>query len=944
MQNQQKTLLFLVLALALFAGIPSAFGQKNKKAKLLAEQIEELNRLNAEWKFAEVFTLSDKILQENEQLAGEDWLRVMNHNLGAAGNLFKNDLLPEMVSMIKDFLNKNTVTDQELLGDTYDTLCLYYGGQFMTEETIEYADKAIEAYSNHVPILSQKILYSGRLKGLAHLNAGNYEECERIFMELLTESERTLGKESHFYKTQTGSLGVLYRRLGNYEKAIFYYEKYDDNFNNYDKAINFEAIAIAYTFLGKYMEAEILMHKCLNLKAEIFGKNHKEYAATLLQLGFLHSSAKNYHKSVKYLEEGLETEAFNTTESPMQFNVGLITLAFVYLNTNQFELARQTLARTDDFFAENDDSAFEFFRNKLAILIRLNMCTGNFQKARHHARRLIDLHRDDIDKNFAFLSESEREKSIANFYRKQQHIIQSTALYTPSDSADYALQYDIALLYKNLQLQTSQSALAYLFQTKDSTALRAYRDLTKLSRRYAALGKKKGNDDPEMQEIQNEISAAERILVAASADYRRSRELTATTHRDIKAALAPGEAAVEFVAFDYWRNEKTDSIMYAAVILQPDAEEVAFVPLFEEKEFPTGRGVGGGGAIAQRENTDRGITPRKSGKDTLLTYKLIWSKIEPRLTGVEKVYFAPAGLLHEVDFSSIDTGDSLLLSDKYELVRLLSTRSLLTRDEEEKSNKTALVIGGADYDFIGDAAQIPQKNTAGTTFFDSIAYLDNTHEWRYLPGTRTEADAVSQTLQNDGYTVNYLHGAAATEENFKKIGSETDAPRIVHLATHGFFYADKSTKKYPAADVGYQTAADPMLRSGLVLSGANRGYSGTSTGGAEDGILTAYEIANMNLLATDLVVLSACDTGLGDLQETEGVYGLQRAFKKAGVRYLIMSLQEVPDRETTVFMDYFYKYHIDNGLPIRKAFAEAKEEMRRQANDSAAWRGFVLIE
>ena len=136
-----------------------------------------------------------------------------------------------------------------------------------------------------------------------------------------------------------------------------------------------------------------------------------------------------------------------------------------------------------------------------------------------------------------------------------------------------------------------------------------------------------------------------------------------------------------------------------------------------------------------------------------------------------------------------------------------------------------------------------------------------------------------------------------------------------------------------------------MLRSGLIMAGGNAAWQGKQTlEGKEDGILTAYEISQMNLSNTELVVLSACETGLGDIQGNEGVYGLQRAFKIAGAKYLIMSLWQVPDKQTSLLMTTFYKKWLEDKMSIPNAFHAAQKELRSIGLDPYQWAGFVLVE
>jgi CHAT domain-containing protein len=178
----------------------------------------------------------------------------------------------------------------------------------------------------------------------------------------------------------------------------------------------------------------------------------------------------------------------------------------------------------------------------------------------------------------------------------------------------------------------------------------------------------------------------------------------------------------------------------------------------------------------------------------------------------------------------------------------------------------------------------------------------------------------------------------------QRLGSgKSPSPRVLHIATHGFFFPDPNSK---SDGPSFTIADDPMIRSGLILAGAEHGWK---TGkplrpDMEDGVLTAYEISRMNLRNTELVVLSACKTGLGDIQGNEGVYGLQRAFKIAGARYLLMSLWEAPDKPTQEFMEAFYAEWLDKSRPIPDAYRAAQAQMQGRYENPYFWAGFVLVE
>ncbi len=213
-------------------------------------------------------------------------------------------------------------------------------------------------------------------------------------------------------------------------------------------------------------------------------------------------------------------------------------------------------------------------------------------------------------------------------------------------------------------------------------------------------------------------------------------------------------------------------------------------------------------------------------------------------------------------------------------------------------------------------------------------------------------------LNNNNINVLSFYGDNASEESIKGLYYDVDnQPHLLHIATHGFFYPDPeiafSRAVIERGVVDFRGSEgfgnwmfvnnkNPMMRSGLVFAGANRVWHEDWGRTDNDGVLTAFEVSNMNMRNTQLVVLSACETGLGDIRGSEGVYGLQRAFKMAGVNNIIMSLWQVPDKETVEFMEIFYTKLLDY-RDVRTAFNETQRQMR-QKYDPFYWAAFVLVE
>jgi len=290
------------------------------------------------------------------------------------------------------------------------------------------------------------------------------------------------------------------------------------------------------------------------------------------------------------------------------------------------------------------------------------------------------------------------------------------------------------------------------------------------------------------------------------------------------------------------------------------------------------------------------------------------------------------------------------LGEKYNMQQMSTTRNVANTSGEPDKNSIAL-FGGIDYDFkpVGkDSISNPDydfhkpdlstANRGGTEYFPS------------LEETKKEIEQIQKQFEANKSQTTSITGEQATEEVFKSLSGKS--PKILHISTHGFFFPDLEKKKEENRMMSleedksvFKISENPLLRSGLIMAHGNYAWQkGSNPYEKEDGILTAYEIANLNLSNTDLVVLSACETGLGEVKGSEGVFGLQRAFKMAGVDYLMMSLWKVPDKETKEFMQTFYSNWL-GGMKIRDAFRDTQLTMSKAyPNDLYKWAAFVLVE
>lgn len=330
-------------------------------------------------------------------------------------------------------------------------------------------------------------------------------------------------------------------------------------------------------------------------------------------------------------------------------------------------------------------------------------------------------------------------------------------------------------------------------------------------------------------------------------------------------------------------------------------------------------------------------------------YNLIWKPIEEELKGVHNIYYAPTGILNNISFQTL-CHDSIPLIDRYNLYLCSSTREIENIKKGMMLEQgQASIYGGIQYtadanDMIAEANKY-KKDTIADVSSQEIAMRSG---WNYLPGTRTETINIEKLLNGNNITTTRLEGLGANEESFKSLSGSS--PELIHLATHGFYISDVKDIRQNAflkdKGVNEDNTIKPLFCSGMLLAGANATWLGNGKAeGIEDGILTAAEVAEMDLENTKLVALSACETGLGmyTITNHEGVYGLQRAFKIAGVKTIIMSLWKVPDSTTSELMQNFYD-RWTKGEEVHDAFNNAKREIRNKYPQPYQWAGFVMLD
>ena len=476
-------------------------------------------------------------------------------------------------------------------------------------------------------------------------------------------------------------------------------------------------------------------------------------------------------------------------------------------------------------------------------------------------------------------------------------------------SPDYNdLYYDMLLISKGFLLKSEVAEYNNVFGSGDQ----------KLQDLYLATHSGRGHSQ---EEIDN--------YMALYRSHHFKSEIETMSWKTVQSKLSKNDLAIEF--FQYELEDWEQGLQYGALLLKNGWKTPKFVHLCSEEEL------------------DRAINKTNNlySADGLL-YQLIWGPIDKELKGVKNVYFSPQGALHTINLSALLDSRGEPIYRRYNMYRVSSTQSI--GNLSNTSVTRSFVYGGLIYD-VDDETMIQEHRKYSYASDDfEIGHewesdLSSTRRgWAYLPNTELEIDEITKLLMASGIEVNKYSGTSGTEESFKSISGT--APGIIHLATHGFYlqysYADSTAI---AQNHVKERAAvtNALIRSGLILSNGGRAWKGDKIPeGVEDGILQSDEISNINLAGTSLLVLSACETALGDIS-SDGVYGLQRAFKMAGVGTIIMSLWEVDDRATSLFMSYFYEAWT-SGKNKHDAFVVAQDRLRQEYNDPYYWAAFIMLD
>lgn len=805
----------------------------------------------------------------------------------------------ERAGLTEDVGYMKTLSDQGLL---YSTM-----GRFSQAEgfTVEALDTRKQKFGDSHPSVAASLNNYGVLK----YNLARYNEAEKDFESVLSIL-KTNGMQSAMpYAIAQNNQAMLYQSIGRYDEAeaslksaIAIAEKLQSSKSkNHLKFLS--NLALLFQQMGKYPEAEAIyvgMEKRL-------GKSNPDYASMLNNQAALYMVMGKEDRVEDLLKRSTAIFKSSFGEENPAYAKSISDLGNFYRYKTRYDEAtpllekalairESTLGRDHPLYVKSqEDIAILFWKKKV------------WDKSFMTYRDVMDKSLDFINQYFPPMSEAEKTKYwdvlSPRFQRFYNYAIEASA--ENPHALDALLDYQIAT--KALLLNSTNKVKHAILASKDTQLIRDYfvwlDQKETLARLYSYSKDELKLQNINLDSLQRATNTMERKLSDRSTEFSAGYSTQKVSFTQIKNLLTDTEAAVEIIRVQKYDQKFVEDSKYLAMVLTKTSEIPKMVVLDNGQQLDTRYAKFYRNAIQQR------ITDEYS-------YDQYWARIEPELKGKKMIYLSPDGVYNQLNVNTLRRGDDDFVINRYDIVVLGNSKDLIPIKARKAKTvkKNATLLGFPDYG-VGDVAA--------------------------LPGTKVEIDNVSKVLKASAYQVTQFTQKTATEANIKTM----KGPSLVHIATHGYFLKDVETGG-SAFGVHLENANDnPLLRSGLLLAGASATVSGKRMPNLEsndNGILTAYEAMNLNLEGTDLVVLSACETGLGEVKAGEGVYGLQRAFLVAGADALIMSLWKVDDQATQQLMSNFYTNWIKLGNK-QKAFKQAQLQLMTKYKEPYFWGAFVMM-
>lgn len=780
-------------------------------------------------------------------------------------------------------LHPTTLVAMNNLGNLYEQLGLYDDAEPLLKQTLEGMEQTFGVSHPQTSRIRNNL-------GLLHESQGNFREAEPLYLTSYEHISRSLGENHVDAIGMQNNLAYLYMLMEDYDSAAAMFADLVERWSvtvgaeHQDALKSLNNLGRVYHRQGRLDEAKQAVGQALMTRRSTLGENHIDTVRSLIDIGAIS------------LDQGLLEEAASELELALKTAEEVLGEQHPYT----FE-ALNNLAKVRE--AQEDFSAAVGLRElglarRSVFLDRMLWVTG--ENAREGYMRL---HKPELDDYLSLLSKvddpARGKKAIEASLQRKGLLLKITSEIE-----------QIAQISADPKMASIASALE-----------EARKELASLTL-SGPTAETRGRHAEALYDLELRVNELQGELGRASARYRSS--IAGTSADTLETALVDGSALVDYLMYE----DNGQGRVLAGIILKQDGEI-----RYDLVEFPDS------GEIEEAVIDYRTIIQDDlADEDEVLeigqvAHELVWAPIEDTIGDMEYVYLIPDGVLNILPFNALMNEDEEYLIQTTDIHILTSGRDLLPNDYELAEGEY-MILAGPDYnaDGVVDAASIAaaegRRSAALKLGIRGAGSGLRGLNFAPLPGAEQEGRIITDRVEASEEQSTVYFGEAAQEQVLAGI---TETPEILHMATHGFFLeADDNLRKrllkmQRSSEIQVPPPGDnPLLRAGLAFAGINTNAQFLGDiDTVNDGVLTALEVLGLDLSGTRLVVLSACETGLGEIHEGEGVYGLRRSFQEAGVAEVISSLWEVSDAGTQALMTDFYD-RIVAGVPAREALRETQ--------------------
>jgi tetratricopeptide (TPR) repeat protein/CHAT domain-containing protein len=798
--------------------------------------------------------------------------------------------------------------------------------------------------------------------GRMYVVLGRYAEAEPLLKRALAIGEKTMGPDHPRVANTLSNLGGLYLNQGRYDECEAVQSR---SLAIREKTLGPESAEVASVYINlglaylrqkRYAEAESLHIRALALNEKVLGPDHPDLALNLNNLGVIYRRLGRYAQAESLHERSVAIwERAYGPEHPAVAD-GLDDLATAAIDRGAYDRAETLLTRVLTIREEALGPRHNRTASGWETTCRLYRLQERKTEALDVAARAMQIRSENFASNAFVLSERDA-LTYSRQLRKSLGAYLATYFESgPAESKTAANVADIVLCTKGQVSDGVFERRRTLVEESDSATIALAEDLRFAKFQLSSLVV--AGPDEDLESYKSRVDSLGRLaneletkLSRQSLSFRKHQDRKNISATRISSLLPQGAALVEYVRYDYLEAEHERTVPhYLAIVLDESAApsiidlgEAAEIDALVEDYRSHMAAIASSGrppTVVDQQDYDE-LCDRIGGR--------IWEPVAGHLRDTDKVFIAPDGALSMVSFAGLRSSQGEYLAEAFTIHHLSSGRDLIRLEQEPGQAAGLFALGDPDYGAVVSdrlAAMQPEEQSPIEVAFVTRNVRSGCRELSEsevtpLPGTRREIESIMESwLEATDEPATICLGHEASEEYFK---SEAPGKRVIHLATHGYFLGGACR----AEDAGMDFVGEnPLLLSGLFLAGANLHGEGADTLGAEDGILTAYEVSSMDLEGTELVVLSACETGIGEVEEGEGIYGLRRAFQVAGARTVVSALWPVSDEATAEMMGGLYERK-DEALPetIRRMQLEKLDQLRKmgEIDHPFTWGAFIAL-